>query len=29
MEYDTKLSGLVDPIWEKETLAPEKAMKSD
>ncbi len=28
MEYDTKLSGLLDPIWEKETLAPEKAMKS-
>src|SRR5271157_170368 len=27
-EYDTKLSGLLDPIWEKETLAPEKAMKS-
>lgn len=28
MEYDTRLSGLLDPIWEKETLAPEKAMKS-
>ncbi len=27
-EYDTKLSGLLDPIWEKETLAPEKAMTS-
>jgi hypothetical protein len=27
-EYDTKLSGLLDPIWEKETLAPEKAMKA-
>jgi len=23
-EYDTKLSGLLDPIWEKETLAPER-----
>ena len=28
MEYDTNLSGLLDPIWEKEKLAPEKAMKS-
>jgi len=27
-EYDTELSGLLDPIWEKQTLAPEKAMKS-
>lgn len=26
MEYDTKLSGLLDPIWEKETLTPEKAL---
>ena len=28
MEYDTQLSGLLDPIWEKEKLAPEKATKS-
>ncbi len=23
MEYDTKLSELLDPVWEKETLWPE------
>ena len=27
MEYDTQLSGLLDPIWKKEKLAPEKATK--
>ncbi len=28
MGYDTELSGLLDPIWENETLAPERKTKS-
>jgi MoaA/NifB/PqqE/SkfB family radical SAM enzyme len=27
-EYDKQLSKLLDPIWEKETIQPEKAMKA-
>ena len=27
MEYDTKLSRLLDPVWEQETLEPEKQTK--
>jgi len=27
MQYDSKLSGLLDPVWKKETLAPEETVK--